>query len=306
MAEVVAPSVLLEEWIALRLWHFLEAPADLGARAVCALWGSASRLSSSAGGASRLRLPHLGLVQGAPGVDLLRWAQRHVSLGFLESFRLPDSEAKLPDDNLDSEVAAESLTKALCWFAREGDATWVEWLLMSVAAWPGGLLERRASMRSPSASQVKVNFVVLQAAASAGHAEVVQALLRAAADVSASDENECTALHWAADKGHPEACRALLEGKAQVNVLDDDSWTPLCLAAEEGHVQVCKVLLEARAGVNLPDEDSRSPLWWAAWKRHDHLVTLLLSSRADLDQSDHNGVTPSGLLMARSDSSRFP
>ncbi|CAE8663714.1 unnamed protein product, partial [Polarella glacialis] len=53
-------------------------------------------------------------------------------------------------------------------------------------------------------------------------------------------------------------------------------------------------------------EDSRSPLWWAAWKRHDHLVTLLLSSRADLDQSDHNGVTPSGLLMARSDSSRFP
>ena len=43
-------------------------------------------------------------------------------------------------------------------------------------------------------------------------------LCQVGADVTTTDENECTALHWAADQGHPEVSHASNESFSSISV----------------------------------------------------------------------------------------
>ncbi|CAK9066481.1 Protein TANC1 (TPR domain [Durusdinium trenchii] len=174
-----------------------------------------------------------------------------------------------------------------------GDLPWVLWLLTSEPR-PGDAARRGISDVAPSAGLRAT--LALRVAAGAGQLGVLEMLLEASADVTATDENECTALHWAADQGHAEACELLLVFGAPIDEEDDDAWTPLCLAAEEGHLKTCSILLAYGASVSIPDEDLRSPLWWAAWRKHFDLVQLLLKHRADPNQIDRWGVSPRKIL----------
>lgn len=312
-----------EDWLASRVWTWLEAPGDLGARRVCAAWRWATLAPATTGDTpeagpatpSLLRLSHLAWpLEGREAVRC--WSVRHVATEPLESLRLQVDEAPLEEASSCSSTLRDRRPRPhvigdiLCDLAGAGAAAWVAWILRASpdAAQKGWLrLHRWSPDRCSTASSLMdiepltpaVSFEPLKSAAAYGHANVVRLLASARANVRGVDEHECTALHWAADRGHAEACVALLEARADADARDDDDWTPLCLAADEGHVEVCKTLLAARAGVNICDEDSRSPLWWAVWKKHQTLVTLLIENGADMAQADSDGISPGGLLNGR-------
>ena len=85
----------------------------------------------------------------------------------------------------------------------------------------------------------------LHAAATAGHAAIVELLLDAGADPNAEQSGQWTALHGAAEKGHAAVVRLLLERGAAPARRSYSGATPLALARERGHADVT-ALLQAR------------------------------------------------------------
>ena len=77
-----------------------------------------------------------------------------------------------------------------------------------------------------------------------GHADVVELLLAAGADVHARNDN---ALGWAAGNGHARVAKILLAAGADVHADND---LPLQWAARYGHADVVELLLAAGADVH--------------------------------------------------------
>ena len=79
-------------------------------------------------------------------------------------------------------------------------------------------------------------------AISYGHAEIVNVLLNAGANVNAKNNIGYTALEVAIRKGHTEIVNALLKAGADVNAKDSFGMTMLELAKMYGHTEVVKTL----------------------------------------------------------------
>lgn len=124
------------------------------------------------------------------------------------------------------------------------------------------------SVPTPSADGGFACLPPLTAAAAAGDAAAVSALLAAGAKPDASDADGATALHWAADAGTVAAVRALLAGGAAVDAVDGDGATPLMYAALRGHADAATALLDAGADPDAVDgdregvRDKAAPGWW--------------------------------------------
>ncbi|KAI5801180.1 ankyrin repeat-containing domain protein, partial [Geopyxis carbonaria] len=131
----------------------------------------------------------------------------------------------------------------------------------------------------------------LHAAAKAGHAGVIEALLSAGATVDAickDPQNEIddgyTPLHGAADFGHADAARLLIKAGATIDAkIEQSEWTPLGCAAAEGYHEVVRLLLEAGAEVNIAPE---VPLRLAVdGKWCDAVLRMLLDGGASVDRA---------------------
>mmetsp|Transcript_32404 Transcript_32404/g.81201 ORF Transcript_32404/g.81201 Transcript_32404/m.81201 type:complete len:391 (-) Transcript_32404:202-1374(-) len=154
----------------------------------------------------------------------------------------------------------------------------------------GAIVDTRVGGRTP-----------LQAAAWAGHAAVVSALLGAGADVDAREgESEeaasssgWTALMAASAEGHAEVVQALLEAGAPADAaFGPERQTPLLAAAEEGHTEVLEALLAAGADPSRADAEGNTALYSAAWLGYDDVVECLLAAGADADAATRDGRTP--------------
>jgi hypothetical protein len=104
------------------------------------------------------------------------------------------------------------------------------------------------------------HHLMMQRPAEAGHAQVLDTMLRSGFDPNVPDRDGVAALHRAAMAGHPEAVRTLLAFGADVTAVDGTfSATPLIWAVEgrayaqpgTDHVAVARALI-----------DSGSPLEW--------------------------------------------
>ncbi len=75
----------------------------------------------------------------------------------------------------------------------------------------------------------------MDAAASKGHAKVVQLLIEAEADLDPTDKEKSTPLHHAALGGHLDVVKVLLENKADVTIKNTNGNTPLDQAIISDH-----------------------------------------------------------------------
>ncbi|GFG23073.1 ankyrin repeat, PH and SEC7 domain containing protein secG [Aspergillus udagawae] len=74
--------------------------------------------------------------------------------------------------------------------------------------------------------------------------EAIRLLLDHGADITASDDEGCTALHFAAESGNHEAVQLLVDKGADIFAIDHSAYTPLDLAAS---ATVRKILRKAGA-----------------------------------------------------------
>jgi uncharacterized protein len=166
----------------------------------------------------------------------------------------------------------------------------------------------------------------LSEAVRAGNRDAVRALIRAKADVNATEPDGTTALHWAAQADNLDIVRLLLANGARVSAANRYGVTPLSLAAvngsatmieallaaganpntvvsrgqtvlmiasRTGHVAAVRALLDRGAKVDAQEELlGETALTWAAAENHAAIVSVLLKSKADPNQRSKSVTWP--------------
>jgi len=101
----------------------------------------------------------------------------------------------------------------------------------------------------------------------------VKKLLKGGADVSQTDEEGLTPLHFAADRGNGAIAQLLVEAKADVNAKSSDGDTPLHNAVLCEYLELVRFLMANGANPTLENNDGESSLVHAA--DNDELLQLL-------------------------------
>jgi ankyrin repeat protein len=139
-------------------------------------------------------------------------------------------------------------------------------------------------------------------AARTGKPGAVKALLKRGADASAEERRGQTALMWAAADGHAEVVEMLIKAGADIRAtLPDSGFTPFFFAARNGHTEVVRVLLKAGLDVNGTMEPRRpgsktpskgtNALILAIENGYYELALTLLDAGAD-PNDQRSGFTP--------------
>ncbi|KAI3376955.1 hypothetical protein L3Q82_000193 [Scortum barcoo] len=127
------------------------------------------------------------------------------------------------------------------------------------------------------------------AAASVGHIQVAELLLKHGADITVSDKQGRTALMLAASEGHISTAELLLSKGASASSADQEGLTALSWACMKGQKGAVQLLVEAGADLNQPDRQGRTPLDLAALNGDADTVHCLLEHGAVLERADNNG-----------------
>lgn len=132
----------------------------------------------------------------------------------------------------------------------------------------------------------------LHSAAYDGDVDKIKKLIRAGADVNATNDIHETPLLIAAGQGHAPAAEALIRAGANVNAQTDTGYSPLHAAAGYGHSAVVVVLIHGRADVDILDELNATPLHLAASWGFIDSVNALIEAGADVNAKTTAGETP--------------
>ena len=116
----------------------------------------------------------------------------------------------------------------------------------------------------------------LDAASCLGHAEIVQLLCRARADIDKRSTDGSTALHTASRFGHSEIVQLLCGASADIDKRNTDGVTPFLMAFHAGHQYVADLLFQARA------DPRDQPSVIALQNRHVEVAELLHQAGADV------------------------
>lgn len=132
-------------------------------------------------------------------------------------------------------------------------------------------------------------WTALTLAASRGHSEAVELLLKHNAEINKPKRNGATALFLAAQEGHTEVVRLLLAHDASVDKVCAGA-TPLLQACSANHTETAKLLIDNHANTNYMSPIKRgTPLMQAAFYGNVTLMEHLLRHSAKIDMQ-----TPSG------------
>lgn len=159
---------------------------------------------------------------------------------------------------------------------------------------------------------------------------IAQKMIRDGADVSVTESDGATALHWSVYRDNLKTTKMLLSGGAAVDATNDFGVMPLSLACTNGNAEITRTLLEhgadsnaalmtgetplmtaSRTGIvdavavllehgadvnwNEP-EKNQTALMWAVSEQHSNVACLLVASGADIHAATKGGYTP--LLLA--------
>ena len=98
------------------------------------------------------------------------------------------------------------------------------------------------------------HFTALHRAVSTGHADVVQVLINAGADIEAKDRMGRSPLHWACEGGRLAIVKMLVEAGAKMCATDDEGNTCFTIAEKNGHTETVRYLEKLR-GVTVKQTD---------------------------------------------------
>lgn len=163
--------------------------------------------------------------------------------------------------------------------ARAGIAKEVEWCL--------------ADLHGAPTTETRAEAVI--AAASCGHTAVLETLLRpeyGPLDVNDHRDGEgATALIRAAQWGHAECVQALIAAQADVDLwCEPCGSTALHMASWCGFRGACEVLIAAKADVDAENAEGTTAMIAATAEGHSEVVALLAQHHADTNVCDVVGL----------------
>jgi len=135
-------------------------------------------------------------------------------------------------------------------------------------------------------------------AAQMGHANIVQVLCRAKADLEIAWADGSCVAHIAASNGHVGVFRALQEGDLEIDKVREDGRNALHLACLQGAVEVVEALIDIKADVEAVATVvtcgglGTRPALCAASYGHLGVLESLGKAKADLSAANSNGDTP--------------
>lgn len=157
--------------------------------------------------------------------------------------------------------APRSATSSLEQAASEGRAETIKNLIAQ-----GGDINAR-NMRGQSP---------LHLAVKQGNSDVVQILLESGAEVDVVEtDSGCTSLHYAASLGHVDLCESLVRYGANPDAQTARLETPLHLAVSRGHPEVVALLLKYHAKLDIRDKNGTTPLQQAEKLNKREIVLLI-------------------------------
>ena len=109
-----------------------------------------------------------------------------------------------------------------------------------------------------------------------GNRDVVQLLLENGVGVNVvGTDSGCTALHYAASLGHVDLCELLVRYGAETDAQTARLETPLHLAVARGHTEMVAILLKYSARLDIRDKNGLTPLQQAEKIKNSEIVTLI-------------------------------
>ena len=138
------------------------------------------------------------------------------------------------------------------------------------------------------------NRTALQVAVKRKHADVVQVLIDAGADIETKNDRGRSTLHLASFLGELTIMRKLVKAGADVRATDDRRDTCLTFAAYNGHTDAVRYL------VSLPEvdlnhqqsSDNNTALHFAVHQKHADVVQVLIDAGADIETKNDRGCSP--------------
>ena len=137
------------------------------------------------------------------------------------------------------------------------------------------------------------NYTALHVAVSRKHADVVQVLIDAGADIETRGALGSSPLHLASDLGELATVKMLVEAGADVRATDDKGATCLMFAAYHGHTDTVRYLVGfPEVDLNHQGKMNRTALLLAVHQRHAEVVQVLIDAGADIEIRTDEGRSP--------------
>lgn len=132
------------------------------------------------------------------------------------------------------------------------------------------------------------NETPLHVAATVGHKDMVDLLLKNGALLNVKDKSNQTALHKAAEKGHEVIVKMLINQSADPHAKDKDGATALHKAAKGGYTKLVQYLISKGSDPGRRDNIGRTAIHVAAGEGHTDTVNSLIELK---DSKDKLGMT---------------
>jgi ankyrin repeat protein len=138
----------------------------------------------------------------------------------------------------------------------------------------------------------QVGLTALMAAAGGGRDDMLNALLACGAKLNAKDKDGWTALMYAAVNGEWRTTEALLAKKPELDNIDTDGYSALFIALNQGKGGVAERLINAGADLTKKTPAGNTALVTAAYGRDLQCIRLVLEkSKPDVNATDSDGWT---------------
>ena len=140
----------------------------------------------------------------------------------------------------------------------------------------------------------KYGVTALNCALQRGHADVVEVLIDAGADIETKDDMGRSPLHWSCYSGALDVVKMLVEAGAGVRGIDSKGYTCLIFAAANGHTETVRYLAGLKdVDLNHSGNNGRTALHVALQGGgHADVMQLLVDAGADIEAKDIQGATP--------------